>query len=266
MTLKAKGFCDRCQQCAHGCQASSYPNGCPYGCNSSQDGLEYCGRCGRTARKPSGFCSCGYCCHGRPAPCPDGCSTVGAKTISISARNAASIYAGVPCGNSSLAKLEGLVKMFQKAEVALHMDVEARKTAEKASFSDLIWLNILKRTCGSVQVAHLSQLTACAAVMPGIKEKDEDSQGFCRVCPRGPPGADGAKSGNYLGLISSIIFPFFMRELSNNPKILRFCDASSWSVRDPLKTLLSWKLGHRPQKLKILPAVALCSSLQVLMI
>ena len=44
----------------------------------------------------------------------------------------------LPCGNSSLAKLEGLVKMFQKAEVALRMDVEARKTAEKASFSDLI--------------------------------------------------------------------------------------------------------------------------------
>ena len=30
------------------------------------------------------------------------------------------------------------MKMFQKAEVALRMDVEARKTAEKASFSDLI--------------------------------------------------------------------------------------------------------------------------------
>lgn len=131
MTLKTKGFCDSCQRCAHSYIASSYPNGCPYGCNSSQDGLEYCRHCGHTVRKPSGFCSCGYCCHGRTAPCLDGCSTVGAKTISISARNAASIYAGVPCGNSSLAKLEGLVKMFQKAEVALRMDVKARKTAEK---------------------------------------------------------------------------------------------------------------------------------------
>jgi hypothetical protein len=138
MTLKTKGFCDSCQRCAHSYIASSYPNGCPHGCNSSQDGLEYCRHCGHTVRKPSGFCSCGYCCHGRTAPCLDGCSTVGAKTISISARNAASIYAGVPCGNSSLAKLEGLVKMFQKAEVALRMDVKARKTAEKASFSDLI--------------------------------------------------------------------------------------------------------------------------------
>ena len=91
--------------------------------------------------------------------------------------------------------------------------------------------------------------------MPGIKEKDEDSQGFCRVCPRGPQVADGAKSGNYLGLISSIIFPFFMRELSNNPKIQvlrRFLLIRAGSIED-ITQLKAW---HRPQKLKILPAVA----------
>ena len=78
--------------------------------------------------------------------------------------------------------------------------------------------------------------------MPGIKEKDEDSQGFCRVCPRGPPGADGAKSGNYLGLISSIIFPFFMRELSNNPKIQvlrRFLLFRAGSIED-ITQLKAW--------------------------
>ena len=69
---------------------------------------------------------------------PQGYSTVGAKTISISAREASSIYSSVACGNGSLAKLQGLLKMFQKVEAALRTDVEARQKAEKASFSDLI--------------------------------------------------------------------------------------------------------------------------------
>ena len=138
MTLKTKGFCDSCQVCMCGYQASFYPNGCPGGCASLQQPQQqapgYCSQCGHhNAQVPGQFCTnCTMCSHGylASATCQYGCCS--ARVISIQPKNASSVYEGLASGCSSLDKLEGLVKMSEALLDAFRQDVAARKTAEKA--------------------------------------------------------------------------------------------------------------------------------------